>query len=335
MGKRITVYDIASELNISPSTVSRVLNNSNLISSERSKQIKETATRLGYKKRSIKKQISRAILNIYIFLPETDNNLTHFFYNISELMDAVQTGFGDVKLNCITRVNDGNIDFLDNKKTGQIDGCIFAFTQPSDLLAKKCEERFIPFISLNRLTEKGSYIIYDIAQGITLLAEKMVKSKGKKLRPCFIGFTKLPRISKDRFNAAKNIFDKYNIHFDEDCYLEIDDFKYINSTGLDWIQEGNFNGIMAFNDLAALSVLQSGMGRGLNFPSDLMLSGFDDSQIQQLLDRRIDTIALSIPKLGQMAGSWLKSWVIDRKEVQLQEKLSVEYIPGDTIHIKD
>lgn len=331
MGKRITVYDIAAELNISPSTVSRVLNNSSLISNERSKQIRDTAERLGYQKRPIKKQIGRAILSIYIFLPETDTNLTHFFYNISELMDAVKEGFGGVKLNFITRVNDGNIDFLGNKKTGHIDGCIFAFTQPSESLVKKFEERFIPFISLNRLTEKGSYIIYDIAQGITLLAEEMVKSKGEKLKPCFIGFKKLSDISGDRYRAAKETFDRHGILFDESSYLEIEDFKLIHSLGLDWIKKGGFNGVMTFNDLAALSVLQSGMGRGFEFPKDLLLSGFDNSPIQLLLDRRIDTVNLSIPKLGKMAGLWLKNWIIDRKEVRLQEKLPVEYIPGDTI----
>lgn len=331
MGTRITVYDIAAELNISPSTVSRVLNNSSLISNERSKQIRNTAERLGYQKRSIKKHISRAILNIYLFLPQTDNNLTHFFYNISELMDAVQTGFGDVKLNFITKVNDGNMDFMDNKKTGNIDGCIFAFTQPSDPLIEKFEKGFIPFISLNRLTKHGSYIIYDIPQGITFLAEEMVKADREEVKPCFLGFSKLPGISRDRYEAARDVFYNYKIPFDDSSYLEIDDLKHIHSIGLDWIIKGRFTAIMAFNDLVALSILQSGMGRGLKFPENLMLCGFDNSPIQQLLDRRIDTVDLSIPKLGEKAGAWLKSWIIDREENQIQLTLSVDYIPGNTI----
>lgn len=331
MGKRITVYDIAAELNISSSTVSRVLNNSSLISSERSKQIKDTAERLGYKKRTIKRQIGRAILNIYIFLPKTDDSMTHFFYNISELIDAVQMGFGDVKLNFITRVNDGKTDILENKKTGNIDGCIFAFTQPSDELMNIFEERFIPFISLNRFTTKGSYITYDIEQGITLLAEKMVKTAKRNLKPCFIGFEKLPEVSRYRYNAAKKVFDRHNIHFDKSSYLEIPDFKLIHSLGLDWIQQGDFNGVMAFNDIAALSILQSGMARGIDFPKDIKLSGYDNSQIQQLLDRKIDTVDISTTKLGEIAGNWLKKWIIDREEIQLREQISGKYIHGETI----
>lgn len=331
MGKRVTVYDIAAELNISPSTVSRVLNNSSLISNKRSKQIRDTAERLGYKKRSIKKHKSRAILNIYIFLPKTDNNLTHFFYNISELMDAIQVGFGDIKLNFITRVNDGNIDFLDSKKTGHIDGCIFAFTQPLKVLMDKLEERFIPYISLNRISDGGSYIVYDIDSGIKTLAEEMVKSSGNGLKPCFLGFKKLPEVSRSRYEKVKEVFNSYNIEFNESSYFEIEDFELIHSKGLSWIEKSGFNGVMAFNDLAALSILQSGMARGLNFPEDIKLCGFDDSPIQQLLDRRIDTVRLSIPTIGERAGAWLKSWIVDREEESIRETLSVNYIPGNTI----
>ena len=118
MSKKVTLYDIAEELNISPSTVSRVLNNSTLISDERSRQILETAERLGYRKRTIRRHMSRAILNIHLFLPVAENSVSHFFYNISELIEAVQEGFGDVRLNFVTRINDGNLDFLERKKTG-------------------------------------------------------------------------------------------------------------------------------------------------------------------------------------------------------------------------
>ena len=192
MGKRVTVYDIADELKISPSTVSRVLNRSTLISDERSEEILKTAERLGYQKRSIKKHVSRAILNIHLFLPHADSHITHFFYNISELIESVQEGFGDVRLNFVTRVNDGNLDFLEKKKTGQIDGCIFAFNKPKGPLVRELKSRDIPFILLNRKGRSGSYICYDVCEGITIMADKLCTLKGKELNPCFVGFRGLP-----------------------------------------------------------------------------------------------------------------------------------------------
>jgi DNA-binding LacI/PurR family transcriptional regulator len=48
MAKRVTLYHIAEELGISASTVSRVLNNSTLISDEKSRLIIDKANELGY-----------------------------------------------------------------------------------------------------------------------------------------------------------------------------------------------------------------------------------------------------------------------------------------------
>ena len=47
---RVTIYDIAQELNISPSTVTRSLNNQTCISEETRKLVHDTAARLGYRK---------------------------------------------------------------------------------------------------------------------------------------------------------------------------------------------------------------------------------------------------------------------------------------------
>lgn len=331
MAKKVTVYDIAEELGISTSTVSRVLNNSSLISDERAREIRECADRLGYRKRVIKKHVTRAIINLHLFLPETDNQLIHFFYNISELIESVQDGFGDVRLNFITRVNDGNLEFLERKKTGQIDGCLFAFTSPGAALRKELKQRSIPFLLLNRRSQRDNFVCYDIPGGIQSLAGRMYETLGDRLRPCFLGFRKLPRVSGERFTAAEAFFREKGIPFSDGDALVLNDLAEVPGRALGWVTERGYNAVLAFNDLAALSFLQTGLARGISFPSDILLSGFDDSPLQSLLDRRIDTVRLSIPELGQIAGGWLRSRIIEKSPDALREILSGEYVPGVTI----
>jgi LacI family transcriptional regulator len=333
MAKRVTVYDIANELNISPSTVSRVLNNSTLISSERSKQILDTAERLGYQKRIIKKHVSRAILNIHLFLPQADSKMTHFFYNISELIESIQDGFGDVNLNFVTRLNDGNLDFLNKKKTGQIDGCVFAFTKPGRELAGALTQRQIPFILLNRRGKSGSYIYYDVNRGLKSMAEKICRSDKRVPRPCFIGYKGLKEISEDRFSAVKDVFCSRGIPFDESSRQDIGDFNEISDWVFQWIRDKHFNTVIAFNDMVAMTILQKAMSMGIRVPEDFSLTGLDDSPLQNILDRRIDTVSLSIWELGRSAGSWMKAVIIDKAEEPLREVLSGEYISGETIYI--
>ncbi len=333
MGKRITVYDIAKELDISPSTVSRVLNKSTLISDERSRQILETAEKMGYQKRAIKKHVSRAILNIHLFLPHGHSTITHFFYNISELIESIQEGFGDVKLNFITRVNDGNLDFLERKKTGQIDGCVFAFTKPGRELTATLKEREIPYILLNRKARSGSYVMYDVSEGLTKIAGRLMESRRKDLRPCFIGYRGLPEISDKRYEVISGSFEAGGLAMGAHSRFDVSDFHEISQSVMGWVEEHRFNAVFAFNDIVAVSFLQTAQARGFRFPEDISLAGVDDSPIQGLLDRRIDTVSLSIHELGRTAGSWLNGYIIEKSVKPLRSVLTGEYLEGNTIFL--
>jgi len=195
--KKVTVYDIAKELDISSSTVSRVLNNSNLISDGRKKMILDTAKRLGYKKRTIKKQSGRAILNIRLFLPPAKYNYIHLFYDVAELISGIQKGFADVKVNIITSINDGDLSLLESKKLGDIDGCIFAFTVPSEKLESHLEEKQIPIILLNREQPENNFAMIDNNSGMRKLAEAVMEKRGNT-KPCYIGFEPIGRVSLKR-----------------------------------------------------------------------------------------------------------------------------------------
>ena len=331
MPKKVTVSDIARRLDISPSTVSRVLNNSSLISDERTRQILSVAEEMGYQQRNIRKQGSRAILNIQLFLPVADTALTHYFYNIAELIDSIHTGFNGVRLNISTRNNDGNIDFLSFKKTGQIDGCIFAFTTPDSRLSAELLAREIPVVLLNRKSSHFSYVYYDTSQGIQILAEELVNRRGSRINPCFVGFKGLKFLSAERLEGVRQVFDRHQIPFNEEHIFIVDDLDHIADVVPPWIIKNDFNAVMAFNDLVALSLLHSLISRGIRVPEDVALTGFDNSPILRLLDRKIDTISLSIPELGRRSAEWLHAAIIEKKEDRLEEILPVRYIPGDTI----
>ena len=93
--EKITIYDIAEKLNISVSTVSRVLNNSQLISNDKTRLIQETADKMGYQKRQIKRHQKRTILNIVLILPYREDPYMHLFYDAAQLIKGIEDGFGD------------------------------------------------------------------------------------------------------------------------------------------------------------------------------------------------------------------------------------------------
>jgi LacI family transcriptional regulator len=331
MKNRITVYDIARKLDISPSTVSRVLNNSSLIGEEKRQLILAAAEELGYQKRQIRKQGCRAIINIRLFLPPTKYDYIHLFYDVAELIDGIQQGFGSTKVNIIISINDGDLQLFDSKKIGDIDGCIFAFTMPSPEMETLLEERTIPYILLNRQEPENNYLVVDSLLGMKCLVEAMWRKHADDFRPCYIGFSPLGMVTRLREEGVRNTCALHGKELLAADVFNIDQIKELQGPVLDAILERKYNCVLCFNDLLAVSVYQSALHRGIAIPQAFSLSGFDNSPMLQLLDQRIDTIEFSIHSLGTEAGLWLRAWIIDRDFKPIQKKLEGTYMKGETI----
>lgn len=332
MGKRVTVYDISERLGLSPSTVSRVLNNSSLISEEKRQLILSTAEEMGYQKRIIRKQKGRAIINIRLFLPKTTYSYIHLFYDVAELVEGIELGFEETRINIITSLNEGDLSVFDSKKLGDIDGCIFAFTKPSQALEELLEERSVPFVLLNRPTAENNYVFVDNHRGMQKLIDAMYKKRGNALKPCFVGFSQLPSVSRSREFGVAGACKEKGIAFDRNHdVIMVDSLDELREKVLPAIELNSYNGVLCFNDLMAVSLYQAVLQKGWKIPQRFSLSGFDNSPILQLLDQRIDTIEFSLTKLGEEASRWLSSRILDRVETSVQQAIEGPYIAGDTI----
>ena len=335
-GKRVTLQDIATSCGISLSTVSRVLNNSVLVSNEKRDAILHAAEQLGYEKRTIRKHESRAILNIKLFLPDTRFTYINLFYDIAEFVKGLYQGFGDVKVNIIVRINQLDDEAFHNKKLGDIDGCIFAFTMPKPHLVQSIRERGIPILLVNRFSKGFDSVIYNTEQEMALLLEKILMKNQQRSRAhiklCYVGFTPVAYINKERRQAIAQACDRFGVPFEvEHDVFEFQSLQEIPSSFLHELKRSGYNAIMSFNDVVALYLYQIGLKTGYSFPEDFSLTGHDDSPALEFIGKRIDTIRFDVFMMGQEAGKVLKDRVIGRSTELRQIQVDGEYIEGDTI----
>jgi LacI family transcriptional regulator len=328
MIKKVTVYDIAKKLEISASTVSRVLNNSSLISSEKSDLILKTAKEMGYEKRNIKRPGSRAILNIILFLPWDEEPQYHMFYDSAELVFGIRYGFGNTKINIITELNDGQSSALENRKVGDIDGVIFAFTDPSSLMSATLEKRNIPFILLNRKDERFNYISLHNDEAMERFFS-LVKGNGAELRPFYIGLKAAEKVNSYRKKAFLEQCESEGITKFE--MIDIASFDEINGELITFIQNRDFNCIVCFNDIVAVSVISASRSSGLSIPEDFSVTGFDNSPLRNVFPIKVDTIDLEVKKMGEKAGEWFFNRIINKDEEPIQLELHARHIKGNTI----
>lgn len=325
--KKVTIYDIAAKLNISVSTVSRVLNNSQLISNDKSSLIRNTAIDMGYEKRQIKRQRMRTILNIALILPFRKDPYMHLFYDAAQLIKSIEDGFGDTRISIIIDLDIGKTKIFSHKKTGNIDGVIFAFTDPQEDLLEMLDSRKVPYIFLNRIRESHNYICCDYKAGIMTLVRKLLEKKNPK-KLLFIGFASNLKISEREEAGFREACAGENIQGDVRIISSITE---INSDFVDKLIMQNIDAVLCSNDILGVSLYQALLYKGIRVPDDIALTGFDNSPIRNLFWDKLTTIDLSTDQMGREAAVWLKKRIVCKDTSLIQELINGKFVPGTTI----
>jgi LacI family transcriptional regulator len=321
----VTIYDIAEEAGVSASTVSRVLNSSSLISDERSNKIIEIAQRLGYTKRAIKKQKSRAILNIKLVLGQLNDPSLPLVYSVPELIDGIKAGVPENQLNVICETSNKTKDLFSSKKSGQADAVIFAFCQIPKATEIYLKENNIPFLALNRSPEESDFITFNNQMAMNELVTKSLKVNS---RPVFLEMYAENEITVERRQGFMDACKEMAIKSYE-C-LEFQSLEEIDESLLKDLKENNNSEIIAMNDIIASVFMFKALKYAYKIPGDFSVSGFDGSSVSSVLPCELRTVSLQINKLGRKAGDWIIKRVLERDEDEYQVFIKGKFIEGNT-----
>ncbi len=324
-----TVNDIAQRLNISPSTVSRVLNGSPLVKDETRERIERTAVEMGYRKRTIRRHGPRAILDIALFIPRSPDVYHRLFYDPAELVAGLTEGFGEVRTKISVNVNRPHPELFTSKKSGNIDACVFGFTTPTDDVASHLRGRDIPAVLLNRESRRDNFVSADHLTGMRGLLQRAQKAD-REIRPHYISFTPARPVARSREHAFLEACRLEGIPCDEGDITRIDSVHHITRSFVGEVRQ-RANTIFCFNDFVAVYLYQMALVVGLSVPDDIAVAGYDDSPVRQLTPQKIDTVTLSPYDLGAEAGKWLRAVVIDRSTDPLHLLLPGRVVAGDTL----
>ena len=89
------------------------------------------------------------------------------------------------------------------------------------------------------------------------------------------------------------------------------------------------DGIIAANDMVAISVYKELHRRGIRVPEDIQLIGFDNISLSSLFTPEITTIAQPIKKMGQEAVRMLTEYVAGA-QINRNKVFDVKLIKRDT-----
>jgi LacI family transcriptional regulator len=301
----ITIKDIAKELGVSPSTVSRALKDHPDISQETKKQINDLAKNLNYQPNTVALSLRQSKTHtIGIIIPE----IAHFFFS------AVISGIEDIAHNAgyhviITQSNESFEREVMNTKAlfnSRVDGILMSVSRETENYdhLQSLLDYDIPLVFFDRIIDSlnACKVIVNDEQGAyeatTHLIEQGCYRIAHLAGPQNLG------ISKNRLNGYKAALAD-NRYMIDDNLIKVCGFGTFEEAEsiTNEILEYRFppDAIFANNDVAAYGAMMAIRKKKLRIPEDIAIVGFSNWRFSSLIQPALSSVTQPGFKMGQEA----------------------------------
>ncbi len=297
----VTIYDIAKICNVSPSTVSKVLNNYETIPVKTKRKIEKAMEELNYIPNAGASSLSKGHSNNVGILAYFGTNISPFKHSLfSEILDSFQNEMNSKNYDLLfvsRNVKGKEKTFLENCISRNVDGVLLF----GDLTNKELIDVInsdIPSVAFDYLGDKTSGVSSNNSQSMQELVQFLINLGHKHIG--FIYGDKENEVTNLRIEAYKNTLIKNHINVDENIILES---RYYETISLkDYIislLDKKVTAIMFPDDYQAINGLKILQEMGIKCPEDISITGFDGIEIGQLINPNLCTVKQNTKEIGK------------------------------------
>ncbi|QHT69005.1 LacI family transcriptional regulator [Rhodocytophaga rosea] len=303
-----TIIDIAKELNLSKSTVSRALTGHSNVNPETRKAILDLAEKMDYQRNMLALSLVTSRSNtLGIVVPEF---LTSFFPQvvIGAQEIASKAGYNVI----VSHSNESYETEVANSKVmlaNRVDGILVSVTKETRNFDhfKVFQRKGIPIVFFNRVCDEMSVpkVIVDDYEGAFRAVEHLIQT-GKKRIAHLAGPDSL-LISRKRLNGYLDALRKYNLPLIDELVISYDltvEKAKIYVKHLLELPEPP-DALFAINDPTAIEAMQVIKAKGLTMPEDIAVVGFSNDYASSLIEPGLTTVAQPIREIGKNAAQLL------------------------------
>lgn len=302
----VTIKDIAKVANISHTTVSRALSDSPLVTEETKKKILTCAKEMGYVPNEIAKGlVTQSTKTIGIILPSLTNP---FFPELAEGMEDYANSKGYDVFICNSKMQ------LDKEKKSllklyskRVDGIIISpVSENVSYILEQFPSSFPIVIFGGKAQENDcNYVLTDPYKCGYIAAEYLIKIGHKKIS--FIGGKENYQTTVGRFNGFCAALEANGLIANRDLIRIGDEgqeagYKLTQQLLLESILP---TGIVAYNDMTAIGVMQAIEDFGLKVPDNISIVGIDDIYFSRVFKIELTTVLQERYLMGQLSSEIL------------------------------
>jgi LacI family transcriptional regulator len=314
MKKKITLKQIAKELDVSISTVSKSLRNSPEIGEETRLKVQAFAKFYHYKPNNIALSLkNRKTKTIGIIIPEI---VHHFFSTVINGIEQIANENGYSVVICLSDDSfDKEVLNMELLANGSIDGFIMSLSKETQFKGDfhhitEVINQGMPVVMFDRVTNEVfcDKVIIDDKQAAYEAVQSLIDKGRKKIAlVTTVDYVSVGKLRTDGY--VKALLDN-NLPFDEHLIIKIEDIDTCEIIIGKLLEDEAIDAIFAVNEIFAVTCIKAANKIGLNVPKDLAVIAFTDGMISKYSTPTITTVSQSGVKMGNRAAKI----IIDRLE---------------------
>ncbi|MNQ55753.1 HTH-type transcriptional regulator DegA [compost metagenome] len=314
MKAKATLKQIAKELGVSVSTVSKALNDSPEISEQTKVKIKEYAKLKNYKPNVIGLNLkNRKTKTIGVIIP---NILNSFFAKVFSGIEKVADKKGYNVITCISNESlEKEIHTLEMLSNGTIDGFILSVSQEAQKLQDYSHFSAIindgtPIVMFDRIADEVECdkVVVDDFDSALNSTQHLINLGCKNI--ALISSVDNLSVGKLRADGYLKALGDNNIPVNEKIILRTDSEDDMKSK-IDAIFDNKIDAIFALDENDSVAALRVSLKKGYKVPEDISIIGFADGI---LASRRLSPSLTTVSQHGIEIGEVAAKKLIERLE---------------------
>lgn len=300
---RVSIDDVAKAAKVSVATVSRVLNNPELVAAPTAERVQKVIADLNYQPNLFAKGLMTRRSNVLaIALPDIFGE----FY--SELLRGADTEARELGYHLLVsseaRLNHGAAP-ASHLAFGLVDGLALMITEPNETLIDEASRRDRPLVVLDvDLRERGiDSVVVDNTTGTKEAVRHMLQTT-PAARCFFVGGPRENFDTAERLSVfAQSLADAGHAVDDDQVTCGEYEMEFGEQWGREHARRGALDGaaVLAGNDEIAYGILTSAQEAGIAVPNQLRIIGFDNSRLSRLARPQLSSVRVPSAEVGAAA----------------------------------
>ena len=318
MTKNITIHDLAKELNLDSSTISRALSDSPRVGLKTKERVLLKAKELGYQRNLMASNLrTNKTMTIGVVVPHISR---HFFSEAIDGIEQVVTGNGYRVV-----ISQSHDNFKTEKKIvnglfmNRVDGLLIS---PSMETVKGEHlnlfyKNKIPVVLFDRYFENGglSKVIFEDKKGAFDLTRHMIDNGCKRIY--HLAGDMDSQIYKQRFLGYKEALLESELEF-EDAFMKSTNLHVEDAVAFikELLEDKKKmpDGIVCANDVTALAIMKYlDEHTDLKVPEDIAIGGFSNEPASEIIKPGLTSVDQHPFRIGKTAAEMLLNFINDKE----------------------